>query len=282
MFLPSKVFLVLSTVLLLASALTQRAFSQSPSDETTATTTGTITGRVMNDSGQPVAHATIFVTGSAGPSQQRTTVTDDAGNFQVSGLDASLYFVRASAPTYLSAPIDPEDGLFPTYRIGDSVNINLIKGGVITGTVTWATGQPLVQAWVRAIMIRDAKGKPPTGPGFRLERSTDDRGIYRMFGLLPGPFLVCTGGTVDAPQTGSATVKTSPAQTLNGNSQLAAITYQLGGSRGFTFYGIADGEYDLTAQYAGAPGELQASEPMHISVKGRDVAGLGLSLKAPP
>src|ERR1051325_1449123 len=337
MFLPSKVFLVLSTVLLLASALTQRAFSQSPSDETTATTTGTITGRVMNDSGQPVAHATIFVTGSAGPSQQRTTVTDDAGNFQVSGLDASLYFVRASAPTYLSAPIDPEDGLFPTYRIGDSVNINLIKGGVITGTVTSATGQPLVQAWVRAIMIRDAKGKPPTGPRFPLERSTDDRGIYRMYGLLPGTYLVSAGGrvgfpynfgahdfdsptyapsstrdsaaeievrggeetsgvdirhrgepghsiggTVNAPPTGSATVNISLAQTVNGNSQLAAITYQLGGSRGFTFYGIADGEYDLTAQYAGAPGELQASEPMHISVKGRDVAGLVLTLNALP
>ena len=56
----------------------------------------------------------------------------------------------------------------------------MLKGGVITGTVTSATGSPLVQAGVRAILIRDANGKPPTGPRFPAERPTDDRGVYRI------------------------------------------------------------------------------------------------------
>jgi len=291
----------------------------------------------MSDSGQPIAHAIIFVT--AGVSQQRTTVTDDAGNFQVSGLDASLYFVRASAPSYLAAPTDSEGPVFSTYRIGDSVNISMIKGGVITGTVISATGQPLVQASVHAIMIRDAKGKPPTGPRIPLERQTDDRGIYRMYGLQPGVYLVSAGGRIGFPYNagaydfdsptyapsstrdsaaeievrsgeetsgvdirhrgepghsisgtvkwptsvpGNAVVSISIAQTVNGVSQVVAFSFQPPGSRGFTFYGVADGDYDVTAQLPSAPGELLASEAVHTSVKGRDVAGLNLTLSALP
>jgi len=338
-FLHRKVFLVLLTALLLAPASTQRALSQSSPDETGATSTGTISGRVMNESGQPIAHAIIFVTGSAGPSQQRTTVTDDAGNFQVAGLDASLYFVRASAPSYLTAPSDPESPVFSTYRIGDSVNISMIKGGVITGTVTSATGQPLVQASVHAVMIRDAKGKPPTGARIPFERLTDDRGIYRMYGLQPGVYLVSAGGRIGFPYNpgaydfdsptyapsstrdsaaeievrsgeetsgvdirhrgeaghsisgivngptpgpGNAGVSISIAQSFNGLSQVSAFAFQPPGSRGFTFYGVADGEYDVTAQLPSAPGEIQVAEAVHASVKGRDVSGLSLTLKALP
>jgi hypothetical protein len=291
----------------------------------------------MSDSGQPIPHALIFVTGSAGASQQRTTVTDDAGNFQVAGLDASLYFVRASAPSYLTAPTDPEALVFPSYRIGDSVNISMIKGGVITGTVTSATGQPLVQAAVRAIMIRDAKGKPATAPRFPVERLTDDRGVYRMYGLMPGVYLVSAGGhigfpnnagvydfdsptyapsstrdsaaeievrsgeensgvdirhrgdpghsisgTINGPPSRNSNGSISLAQSVNGVSQLAAITFQLPGSRGFAFYGVADGEYDLSAQFSSGPGEVLASEAVHASVKGRDVTGLSLTLNALP
>ena len=339
MFLGRKFFLVLLTAFLLVTTSTQRVLSQSAADETAATNTGTITGRVMSDSGQPIPHATIFITGTAGASQQRTTTTDDAGNFRVAGLDASLYFVRASAPSYLTAPADPEASAFPSYRIGDSVNINMIKGGVITGAVTSATGQPLVQAWVRAVMIRDANGKPPTGPRFPLERPTDDRGIYRMYGLLPGTYLVSAGGRIgfqvnggaydfDAPTyapsstrdsaaeievrageetsgvdirhrgepghslsgtvisptsgSGNAAVSISLAQSVNGVPQTAAFTFQPPGLRGFTFFGVADGEYDLTAQFSSAPGELLASQAVHASVKGRDVAGLSLTLSALP
>jgi hypothetical protein len=339
MFLRRRFFPALLAAFLLTPASTQLVFSQSSSDETAATTTGTISGRVMSDSGQPVAHATILITGSAGASQQRTTTTDNAGNFQVAGLDASLYFVRASAPSYLTAPTDPEGPVFSTYRIGDSVTINLIKGGVITGTVTSSTGQPLVQASVHAIMIRDENGKAPTGPRIPLERPTDDRGIYRMYGLLPGTYLVSAGGRIgfpfnpgaydfDSPTyapsstrdsaaeievrageetggvdirhrgelghstsgivnvptsgSGNSGVNVFLAQFVNGVSQIIAFTFQPPGSRGFTFYGVADGEYDVTAQFSSAPGEVQASEAVHASVKGRDVAGLNLTLNALP
>lgn len=164
-------------------------------DESKSTTprTGVISGRVVNENGQPVPHATVFVGSPIEPAQSRTISSDDSGNFQVSGLDALLYTISASAPGHYLPPRDPES--LPTYyRLGDSGTITLIKGGVVTGTVTAPNGEPLVQAGVRAIMIRDANGKPPAFGRFAIDRPTDDRGVFRIYGLPPGTYIVAAGG----------------------------------------------------------------------------------------
>ena len=66
----------------------------------------------------------------------------------------------------------------------------MIRGGVITGRVTTAEGEPMVGAQVSATNARDSEGNPfrrqyPTRP-----RITDDRGIYRLYGLTPGNYVV--------------------------------------------------------------------------------------------
>ena len=155
--------------------------------------TGVISGRVVNENGQPVSHAVVFLGAPMDPTQARVSATDDGGNFQISGLDALLYTASASAPGYVATPRDAE-ALPSYYRIGDSVTVNLIKGGVITGTVVSPTGEPLVQAGVRAILIRDANGKPPGSGRFLVEKQTDDRGVYRLYGLSPGTYVVAAGG----------------------------------------------------------------------------------------
>ena len=66
--------------------------------------------------------------------------------------------------------------------------------------MTNALGEPVVAVRVRALMIRDAKGQVPRIPGFGPEQSTDDRGIYRIYGLAPGTYLVSAGG-LNASQT---------------------------------------------------------------------------------
>jgi hypothetical protein len=45
------------------------------------------------------------------------------------------------------------------------------------------------------------------------------------------------------------------------------------------FYGIADGDYDIYAQWSFGPGDAALSEPRRISVKGADVAGIELVVK---
>jgi hypothetical protein len=59
-----------------------------------------------------------------------------------------------------------------------------------------ATGDPIIGVRVRAVMVRTAKGEvPPRGGGAAYqEGTTDDRGVYRLFGLPTGTYLVSAGG----------------------------------------------------------------------------------------
>lgn len=327
---PGPLILLLA---ILSFGAVAEVFAQSQADEN-STRTGEITGRVLNEAGEPIPGALIFVTGQ-GPAIQRTTVADEAGNFVVSGLDPSLYFVGASAPAY--GPLLREPGA-PTsvYRIGDSVTLNLTRGGVITGTVTSATGEPLVQAVVRATLIRDANGKLTNTLRFPLERPTDDRGVYRIYGLQAGTYIVSAGGrtatysfgaydseaptyapsstrdtaaeidvkagqetsgvdiryraepghsisgTVTGQPSTNAFTNVALTQVVHGVSQLVSVSFQLQNGRGFAFYGMPDGEYDLAAQVPGAQGEALASEPLHVIVRGRDVSGANIVLNAMP
>jgi hypothetical protein len=79
------------------------------------------------------------------------------------------------------------------HRIGDSVTLTLVKGGVITGTVTTSTGDPVVGIGVSAMMIRDADNRSPKTARLQFgERFTDDRGVYRLYGLPAGTYVIST------------------------------------------------------------------------------------------
>lgn len=139
--------------------------------------------------------ATVFVRALGSSNQSRTTNADADGNFRMTGLEPALYTVSSFAPAYVVQPRSP-DVPFDYYRIGDSVKLEMLKGGVLTGTVTNAAGEPIVGIRVRALRIRDAEGRPPRTPSFGVgDRPTDDRGIYRIYGLLPGSYLVFAGGS---------------------------------------------------------------------------------------
>ena len=186
--------MIRATFLMLLMSLCVVAQVQPSAPGTSEPTTGTISGKVVNEAGQPMAGASAFIRGVNAVVSGRTTVTDADGNFSVGGLEPALYTVAASAPAYTSIPPDPNAP--PSfYRIGDSVRLELVRGGVITGTVTNAAGEPLVAVRVRATMIRDPKGMTPKMSAYGLsENTTDDRGIYRMYGLAPGTYLVSAGG----------------------------------------------------------------------------------------
>lgn len=186
--------MIKATFLILLTSLCVVGQVQSSAPSTNEPTTGTISGKVVNETGQPMAGASTVVRAVNSVTLGRTTVTDLDGNFSVSGLEPTLYTVAASAPAYTSISSDP---FAPAtyYRIGDSVRLELVRGGVITGTVTNALGEPVVAVRVRATMVRDVKGAPPKMPTFGLsEQTTDDRGIYRLYGLAPGTYLVSAGG----------------------------------------------------------------------------------------
>src|ERR1044072_3187408 len=178
-------------VVVLALCVVVRAQVKSPAPKTEQPALGAIEGKVVNESGQPMAGASVFVrTVNAGFS--RSTITDLGGNFRVNGLETGLYIVSANSPAYTNLPGDPDAPKY--YRLGDSARVEIVRGGAITGTVTNANGEPVIAVRVRAIMIRDAKGQAARVFG-SAEQPTDDRGIYRIYGLAPGTYIVSAGGS---------------------------------------------------------------------------------------
>jgi hypothetical protein len=295
---------------------------------------GMITGRVVNSAGEPLWGAVVYA-GSLGITSRSQTATVDAnGEFKIHGLQAGLYRVSASAPGYI-----PESQPGPTdaqsyYHIGDSLTLRLIKGGVITGTVTGPKG-PLVAVGVYAIRVRDEADRPLTpSMGFH-GRATDDRGVYRFYGLLPGGYLIWAAKPrigIVAPSAYDNDIPTySPSSTRDTASEIvvrdgeettADIQYraepghaisgrvegvvesqtQLSPSASinltdvrdrsslvgtsassfdnfsFAIYGVADGEYELSAlQFLQSRDELR-SPPRRVIVHGADVTGMVLTL----
>src|SRR3954470_4398230 len=68
---------------------------------------GKITGRVVDQSGQPVAYAEVNVRGYGGTGGQRV-IADKEGNFEVLDLPPIAYLISAYAPTYFPRPRDPD------------------------------------------------------------------------------------------------------------------------------------------------------------------------------
>lgn len=191
-------------ILLAAVALAQVPPPPSPSPTADSKTPtgkrGAITGRVVGEDGQPLEGATVLVTTMGGNRDtNRSGATDEEGNFKLQNLPAAAYIVMASVPGYVS----PQGSMLDLmtihtaqrHRLGDNLTLTLVKGGVITGKVLDASGQPLVGAPVIVSRVRDAEGRPInesilTGrPG-----QTDDRGVYRLYGLQAGSYVVYTSG----------------------------------------------------------------------------------------
>jgi len=82
-------------------------------------------------------------------------------------------------------------------HVGDSVTIRMIRGGVITGRVTNASGEPVVGISIETTRVRDGNGRQLPGGMNPVDlgssRRTDDRGVYRAYGLAPGSYVVSVG-----------------------------------------------------------------------------------------
>jgi len=164
--------------------------------------TASIAGRVMREN-SVVARATVTLDASDGRGQ-RQTLTDDEGRFQFDRLPSGRFLLTAWKPGWVAsyygsprpgrppgAPIAVADGA----RVAD-IRIPLVPGGVIAGTIVDSTGRPIARQF--PILLEErlvgnrrmiARVRFPLDAGF-FERSTDDRGEFRLFGLPPGTYYV--------------------------------------------------------------------------------------------
>ena len=170
--------ITITFILALTSAF---VFAQTPGK-------GSIAGQVVDENGQPLHGAIVYIRANR-PNADHTVRTDREGRFQVDGLEPFDYSVTVQMPAYF-----PDGAKLPRgpLRVGDRVTLTMIKGGVLTGRVIDANGDPVVNVNVRAELVR-YYGRPTSG-GWVQGKATDDRGIYRIYGLLEGTYVVFAGG----------------------------------------------------------------------------------------
>lgn len=147
--------------------------------------TGSITGTVVTENGQPLPNVVIYLRTFSSLRPVQFGLTDNEGKFEVTGLEPLTFQIFARHSVYSLLP--REEGTPNNYHIGDSVKLVMAKGGVITGTVTSRDGEPVIRVPVRVTAV-------PNGD-FNQERLTDDRGVYRMYGLPSGKYVVAAGGS---------------------------------------------------------------------------------------
>src|SRR5262249_60196521 len=87
----------------------------------------------------------------------------------------------------------------------ENLDFSLTRGGVITGKVTDGNNMPVIAEGVGAFRL-DRQGKHDnSAAGEMLRWQTDDRGVYRIFGLESGQYIVGVGTSSDdaAPSMGN-------------------------------------------------------------------------------
>lgn len=195
-----KLLPVAFLLLLLCAAIEARSHhafvKQSKSGKTDSKRENSITGRLITESGQPIANAVIDVvqTGRSG-APSRSTTTDDEGRFRASELSKGVYRLFPETPGYVTVNRNPEE---LRYRPGDNANIIMTKGGVITGTITNMAGEPMIAMSVQSIMVKDKNGRAVSSiRDPKVSSITDDRGVYRLYGLNSGTYLILASGHND-------------------------------------------------------------------------------------
>src|SRR5918912_4629350 len=122
--------------------------------------------------------------------------TDAEGRYRIANLAPGRYRVVPAAPAHVvGETLRRGLGLLVTLAPGESIedaDFTLTRGAVITGRVTDADGRPVVG---ESVKIAPAEDEPERrGAPFGItSRETDDRGVYRIYGLAAGRYRVFVG-----------------------------------------------------------------------------------------
>src|SRR5438876_886633 len=159
------------------------------------TPTGRITGRVVaSDNGRPVKRARVFVTAVELPGG-RGMLTDDSGVFDLTELPAGRYTLTVSKSGFVSLSYGqrrPLQAGTPLQLANGQqlkgIEFQLPRGSVIGGRVLDEDGEAMPGVMVRVMRYQYLQGDrrlTPAGAG-----QTDDKGQYRVWGLMPGDYYV--------------------------------------------------------------------------------------------
>lgn len=172
---------------------------------------GTISGKVtVNDKAAGEILVAAQPIDRQLPQSAARAKSDASGRYRLTGLAAGQYQIIAVAPALTVTELTGYQGSF--YGVGsavvlaagedaDDVDIKLVQGGVITGRVTDADGKSVIEQQVNLQTIDQARN-PTRQSSFGMwnyqMHQTDDRGVYRIYGLPAGRYRVSVGSNEGA------------------------------------------------------------------------------------
>lgn len=138
-------------------------------------------------------------------------VTDSDGNYRIVNLPPGTYYIAPMSPLFVLTDSNSINQMGTPLLLSegenvDDINFAMARSCVITGRVTEADGRPVIEQRVSVVPVDQPNQRPFFSP--RIMFQTDDRGVYRMFGLRAGRYKVAVGQTDDGMSGGPLTGRT--------------------------------------------------------------------------
>ena len=165
-----------------------------------ATGTAVIAGSVVSGDAEraPLRRVTLTLVRS-GFGDSRVTSTDDKGKYLFTELPSGTYTLNAAKGAYVptsygSARVGLPGSPIPITdaQTFGAEPIVMIRGAVLTGRLTTPALQGLKSVSVEAVQIQTVNGvrRRRSIVGGQATVSTDSRGVYRIYGLAPGDYVI--------------------------------------------------------------------------------------------
>lgn len=188
-----------AVVLLTLLCLPLSVGAQSQTKTPVKTPRGSVSGRVTIKD-KPAIGITVGLRPTMnifGTEKSYRALTDQEGAYRITNVPAGTYNIMIAAPAYVTPDALP-GSRGKSVIVGEDeniedINFSLVRGGVITGKITDADGRPLVQQQVNIFRATDFQQQQQGQVFASGSVQTDDRGIYRVFGLAAGRYKVASG-----------------------------------------------------------------------------------------
>jgi uncharacterized protein (DUF2141 family) len=178
---------------ILAALVANTAGAQVRDTRGRASATATIAGTAVSDEAEPRPVRRVRVTCTSAD-YAASAITDDRGRFVFAGLTAGHYTIAGTKDAWVPAAYGARRPLRPgsPIPIGDGqrvdIALRMLRGSVITGVLLDYNHQPAANTVVSAMRYAMQNGTRRLAAS--ASATTDDRGVYRIYGLPPGDYLV--------------------------------------------------------------------------------------------
>lgn len=166
--------------------------------------TASISGLIHTDDNppRPLRRVVVTLTEAASIIQPRVVTSNEDGRFAFKSLPAGRYTVAATRLPYLAGaygakrvvgPGAVQPGTVIVLTNGQQfadADVKMVRASVISGSLRDIDGQPARSVRVVALYARRPARPGEQGLASATTALTDDRGVYRLYGLSPGTYVV--------------------------------------------------------------------------------------------